>query len=237
MAISRIIAMTSPGPRMLFALALSIVLHLWLLRALEPPPQRSFGPMAIVASFTGPAKPPGLVSDAAGEAALPSPLPTAEQARVVPGAGPGPSQPAAAPPARPASSQPSGTGNTGYYALAAVQGAFEVSGAVSDAPIMNAPDFMPFTQLAPKPALPAGFNIPYPESAKAAAGRAMVKVAVFLDEFGRVVEVLVIEDNSPSGAFAEAVTLAVRQAQFRPGAYAGRPVKSKLTLRVQFGYE
>lgn len=60
-----------------------------------------------------------------------------------------------------------------------------------------------------------------------------VKLNLLVDAGGRVAQVVVL-DATPSGIFEEAAVAAVRQWQFQPARYKGRPVKTWIQQRVAF---
>jgi TonB family protein len=85
--------------------------------------------------------------------------------------------------------------------------------------------------------LPAGFRVSYPEGAKAARLRETVRVAVLIDETGRVVVATGLDENAANAPFIKAAVLALREARFQPGQAAGQAVKSKAIVAVRFSYE
>ena len=227
---------TEPEMCLLVGLTASLLLHLAVLTTFNPaPPAAGFGQGALRAVLKGASE--GRESEQNGSGtALQSTVAPVTQAVKSSQAADRPHVESAAPAAA-ASSGDAGTSyGSGYYGRAIVMGNFDVAG-ITGVPALANPDFVAINHLAPKPSLPPGFNISYPESAKATARRASVKLAVFLDESGRVVEVLVLEEDPPGNLFADAAVGTLRNTRFQPGSVGGRPVKSKLIMRVQFGFE
>jgi len=66
--------------------------------------------------------------------------------------------------------------------------------------------------------------------------RALVELLVLVDETGRVVEVAVL-DGAPPARLIDAARDAVLKSEFRPAELDGRPVKSRMYLRIRYDME
>lgn len=227
---------TEPEMRLMVGVGVSLLLHLSALTTFSSPPQApGFGPGALRAVLKGAST--GQVSEQSGSGtAVQSPGAPVTQAAKSSQSADRPRVEAVAPAAASSSGEGGTSRGDGYYGRAIVLANFDVTG-ITGVPALANAEFVAINHLAPKPALPPGFNISYPESAKATARRASVRLAVFLDETGRVVEVLVLEEDPPGNLFADAAVGTLRNTRFQPGSAGGSPVKSKLILRVQFGFE
>lgn len=73
----------------------------------------------------------------------------------------------------------------------------------------------------------------YPESARDAHVAGAVTLLVLIDEVGKVVGTSVI-DAAPDGFFEEAAQQALANAAFYPAQKDGRPVRSRMLIKVEF---
>ena len=82
---------------------------------------------------------------------------------------------------------------------------------------------------------PLGEVLPeYPEAAGTRSGSVVLRL--FIDEHG-VVERADVMASKPAGLFEDAARTAFLAARFEPGLRAGRPVRSEMTIEVEFTAE
>lgn len=84
----------------------------------------------------------------------------------------------------------------------------------------------PVRQLAPE----------YPRTARARNVQGSVRLAVLVDEAGRVADAQVLQ-SEPPGVFDAAALAAVRTWQFEPALYQGQPVRMRMHLHMPFRLE
>ena len=73
----------------------------------------------------------------------------------------------------------------------------------------------------------------YPETARDAQVAGSVTLLVLIDEVGRVIGTSVM-DAVPDGVFEEAAQQALANAAFYPARKDGRPVRSRILIKVEF---
>ncbi len=96
-------------------------------------------------------------------------------------------------------------------------------------------EYLAFAEEMPQPVggLPAIYKlIKYPELAKNAGLQGKVYVLAFIDKDGSVEDVKVIKGIG--GGCDEATVNAIKQCKFIPGKAAGKNVKVKMSLQIQF---
>ena len=71
----------------------------------------------------------------------------------------------------------------------------------------------------------------YPEDAKAAGIKGVVQIEIVIDETGKVIDAQVIRSVPLLDA---AALTAVREWQFQPAAFNGKPIPIRMTFTVQF---
>jgi TonB family protein len=237
---SGLLEISASSPRLMLAIVLSVLLHLALVLRFAPPAQEGRGVRAsLTVSLSGKtvnstppaapggAPPPGPVNfetylpDQAPVSATPAP---AQEARTAV------SSEAAAPAGVEA------TRKVTFFANATMLGTFPAADAAGFVVLQN-PAYLPVDNLSPRPQLPAGFNLAYPDAARAAGLKATVNIAVLIDENGRVVEAVGVDDSPQTAVLASAAVQALRRTRFEPGQRGGSPVKSKAVVTVRFGYE
>jgi TonB family protein len=126
--------------------------------------------------------------------------------------------------------------NVSFFANATLLGAFSTDEA-SGVPALQNPAYLSIDKLGPRPQMPDGFRVSYPDAAKSAGLKATVRVGVLLDESGRVVDAVGLDDNEQYAVLVAAAVQVLRRTQFTPGQFAGKPVKSKVVVSVRFSYE
>lgn len=97
----------------------------------------------------------------------------------------------------------------------------------------RSPDISAYRSLGldPAPRLLSEVDPSYPDAAGVREGRVVLRILV--NERGIVDDVMVI-NAFPKGVFDEAAMAAFRSALFSPGRYLGVPVKSQLSIEVEF---
>lgn len=97
----------------------------------------------------------------------------------------------------------------------------------------RSPDISAYRSLGldPAPRLLSDVDPSYPDAAGVREGRVVLRILV--NERGIVDDVMVI-NAFPKGVFDEAAVSAFRSALFSPGRYLGVPVKSQLSIEVEF---
>ena len=129
-----------------------------------------------------------------------------------------------------------GGSRTGFYARATVLLESPIPDDLQDG-IFGDRSYLPGSQVVPQPQITDGLKLTYPESAYGSPRRATVNVAVFLDETGKVVDAVPLNENSQDKEFVDTALLALRNARYLPGQRDGRPARSKFLVTVRFGYE
>jgi protein TonB len=181
--------------------------------AIAPPP-----PAPTVAPLPTPALAPALAErtrPAVAERA------SSERARPQPAAEPA-TPPRPAPPGRPATGQD-------VPLPAPTRAAHEA--AAADASLAAAPDYAFGARLDPGPRPLTDIEPDYPDMAHLREG--VVVLRVLISERGVVDNVAVVRAE-PRGVFEQAAIEAFSKARFSPGLAAGTPVKSQITVEVQF---
>ncbi len=237
---SGLLDISASSPRLMLAIVLSVMLHLALVLRFAPPVQEGRGgrvsltvSLSRTASTLAPpaapggAPPPGPVNF---ETYLPDQAPVSVTPAPVQEARTAVSSEAAAPAGFEA------TRKVAFFANATLLGTFPALDATGF-PVLQDPAYLPVDNLAPRPQLPAGFNLAYPDAARASGLRATVNIAVLIDENGRVVEAVGIDDSPQTAVLVSAAVQALRRTRLEPGQRAGSPVKSKAVVTVRFGYE
>lgn len=125
--------------------------------------------------------------------------------------------------------------NVTYFTNAAMSGG--VAEATAGLPGFQNPAYVVADKLAPRPELPDSFHVAYPDAAKAGGLKATVKIAVLIDETGRVIDATGMDDSGETAVLVSAAVQALRGVRFVPGQSQGKPVKSKALVSVRFGFE
>jgi TonB family protein len=228
-------------PRLALALALSLLLHLALLLRFHPAPSPYYASRSSLTVFlsnnTAVAAAPPEQAGAPPAGAV-SPEPVAPKTGVAAAAVPVTETAQPAVPAAEASAESGAAAlrSVSFFANAAILDE-SVADETAGVPGMQDPAYVPADKLAPRPQLPAGFRVAYPEAAKVARLKERVRVAVLLDESGRVVSAIALNEAGANTALVNAAIQALRRARFQPGERAGQAVKSKVVVTVLFGYE
>lgn len=206
------------GLRLLFALALSTALHLSLIYGIAVGPSRSIPPSMIVARLASPAAAPSPETSAttgnrrgarvAAPALVQSNAEAAFGATRDAPAEPGPERIVAALPRMDDSRLPS-----------------------ADVPLLVDPAWYEAKDLDsyPQPLVPV--QPVYPSSATDISGN--VTLLLQVDEFGAVHQLSVVTAE-PAGYFEEAALRAFQLARFAPAQREGRPVRSRIVIKVRF---
>jgi hypothetical protein len=97
--------------------------------------------------------------------------------------------------------------------------------------------YLPVAEVAPKPRIADGLKLAYPPLSYGSPRRVTINVAIFLDESGKVVDAISLNEDEQDKVFADTALLALRNAIYQPGQRGGRPVRSKFLVTVRFGYE
>lgn len=126
--------------------------------------------------------------------------------------------------ALPATAQPQIPERQGLWGTPA-----DPQGAVAALPA--APDYLMGTRLDPGPQPIGEIEPEYPDSGHSREGTVVLRILI--SETGHVDDVAVVR-STPTGAFEEAAIEAFAKALFSPGRAAGTPVKSQITVEVQF---
>jgi len=102
-------------------------------------------------------------------------------------------------------------------------------------PLISDPTYYPARQLDvyPRPLTP--LKIDFPATATNARADGRLLVLLLIDEFGVVNEASIVEAE-PQGYFEEATLDVFRAARFSPAQKAGKPVKSRALLQVNYIY-
>jgi protein TonB len=79
----------------------------------------------------------------------------------------------------------------------------------------------------------SSFDPPYPASAQSDAVRGAVTLLLAIDESGSVHDIIVVSAE-PAGYFEAAALASARGAQFAPAEKDGRPVRSKIIVKLRF---
>jgi protein TonB len=74
----------------------------------------------------------------------------------------------------------------------------------------------------------------FPPAAKMARLSGVVHLRVVVGEDGRVGEAEVVDCSRPGAGFEESALEAVKRWRYRPATFAGRPVSTSITVRVDF---
>ena len=101
----------------------------------------------------------------------------------------------------------------------------------ADAPLAAAPDYAFGVRLDPGPRPLEDIEPDYPDTITCA--RDVVVLRLLISETGHVDNVAVVRAE-PRGIFEQAALDAFSKARFAPGLAAGTPVKSQITVEVQF---
>jgi periplasmic protein TonB len=101
----------------------------------------------------------------------------------------------------------------------------------ADAALPSAPDYLFGARLDPGPRPIGDIEPEYPESANLQEGKVVLRLLI--SEAGVVDNVAVVRAD-PKGVFDEAALEAFRVARFSPGMVLGTPVKSQITVEVEF---
>lgn len=115
----------------------------------------------------------------------------------------------------------------------AARSAPEVSAVLPSVPVMVDNTWYEARQLDVQPQAAEPINPIYPPEAIRHNQEGTVKLMLKIDEFGKVEEAEVLEAD-PAGVFDESVLGAFRQARFVPAQKDGRPVRSRIYIRVRF---
>ncbi len=226
-------------PRMALALALSLLLHFSLLLRFDPPrpqaPASRAGLTVSLSDKTASVAAPATAGGVQSSARLP-----AEQVLASTGARSAPGQAAD----KPGVEQPETAVAAGgealrkvaFFANASLVGEVP-SGILAGVPALQDPAYLPVEKLAPRPQLPDGFEVAYPEAAKRERLRETVRVALLIDQGGRVVQAYGLNETAENAVLVRAAVQALSRTQFQPGQSAGRPEKSRVVIAVRFGYE
>jgi len=102
---------------------------------------------------------------------------------------------------------------------------------LADAPLAAAPDYAFGARLDPGPRPLSDIEPDYPDMARLREG--VVVLRLLISEKGAVDNVAVVRAE-PRGIFEQAAIDAFSKARFSPGLAAGTPVKSQITVEVQF---
>ncbi len=206
------------GLRLLVALALSTALHLSLIYGIAVGSSRSVPPSTIVAR---------LVSQAAAPSVEASATARNRRSAAVAAAAFGPSN------VEPVfSATPDAPAEAGPEQIAAAPARIDDSRLPSaDLPLLVDPAWYEAKDLDSYPQ-PLGPVLPvYPASAADISGH--VSLLLQVDEFGAVQQVSVVT-GEPAGYFEEAALRAFRLARFKPAQREGRPVRSRIVIKVRF---
>jgi protein TonB len=101
----------------------------------------------------------------------------------------------------------------------------------ADPPLPAAPDYAFGVRLDPGPRPIGEIEPEYPDTVRLREG--VVVLRLLISDTGRVDEVGVVR-SEPRGVFEQAAIEAFSKARFSPGLAAGTPVKSQITVEVQF---
>lgn len=93
--------------------------------------------------------------------------------------------------------------------------------------------YYPVNELDVRPQIRTRINPEYPRSASEQGLTANLVIRVYIDEAGRVQNV-VVPGAEPANLFADAVAAAFRKARYTPGIKDGKPVKSLVFIEVNF---
>jgi len=102
---------------------------------------------------------------------------------------------------------------------------------LADAPLAAAPDYAFGARLDPGPRPLSDIEPDYPDMTRLREG--VVVLRLLISEKGTVDNVAVVRAE-PRGIFEQAAIDAFSKARFSPGLAAGTPVKSQITVEVQF---
>ena len=233
--------LSSSQARLALALVASLVLHLLLLLHFDGLEPLSHGSRA---SFTVSLMSKSQVPPAASEQSGAPPAGKAATDALAPSVSGAPRPNATPEPAIQAASRTEASASRGqesvrqlvFFANATLLGTFPLV-EVAGNPVMQNPAYMPVDNLAPRPALPDRFEIAYPNAAKPAGLKSTVKIAVLIDEAGRVVEAAGLDDSPEIAVLVDAAVQTLRRTRLQPGQRAGTPVKSKAVVVVRFSFE
>jgi TonB family protein len=84
----------------------------------------------------------------------------------------------------------------------------------------------------PKPKTPIISNVKYPAEAVKKKLEGEVIVAALIDETGKIAEIKV--ESSTEQIFNDAAMTAVRQTEFEPATWEGKPIKKWFTVPIRF---
>jgi periplasmic protein TonB len=102
---------------------------------------------------------------------------------------------------------------------------------VADAPLAAAPDYLLGARLDPGPRPLEDIEPDYPDTVRLREGTVVLRLLI--GNTGHVDDVAVVRSD-PRGVFDQAALDAFGKARFAPGLLAGTPVKSQITVEVEF---
>lgn len=100
-------------------------------------------------------------------------------------------------------------------------------------PLLEDPVYYPAAEVDVHPAALHFIQPPFPDAASAAGVNGSVILLLLLDESG-VVREISVEEASPPGYFEQSALDAFRNARFSPAQRQGRPVKSRMRIKVAY---
>lgn len=130
-----------------------------------------------------------------------------------------------------APSMASATRDVRQAELASKPDADPVQPSGTEAPLPAAPDYAPGIRLDPGPRPLDDIDPDYPDPVHLREGTVVLRLLI--SDTGHVDDVAVVR-SQPRGVFEQAAVDAFAKARFAPGMAAGTPVKSQITVEVQF---